>query len=414
MSRSLASVLKTDSLKPLAQILRSKGRKGDTILAHISPKEAARLKREGGSGTINPDTGLPEFFDEYGIDFSPSVAPTMSYSSPDLYGGYEGSQAGPSSYVAPEQYAQTPVLVAETPYQTSQAEMATGQVPSYGYLQTMGQSGAYDPTLAGSRSDTGYDPYVALREGLASQQQMTGFQPSYSDRSPQDLQAQIQAAAGGVGGGADIPRPPGDIPAAEGEKKAGEAGEAGKAEDKGFLDKLLSAKNLPLLALGGGGALLSAYRSQQAQSQAAKAAEQIKAAYAAAAAEQRAGAQPLLQAGGTALSQALQGTLTPANQQAMQAAQAKAAQAASQTGGVGAVQTAISEADLRQRLLANQQSMALNLLGPANAQLSAAIQSELSGTTQGISTRLNMAQQANQAAAGVYQSLATIMAAGLK
>jgi hypothetical protein len=168
------------------------------------------------------------------------------------------------------------------------------------------------------------------------------------------------------------------------------------------------------LALGGGGALLSAYRSQQAQSQAARAAEQIRAAYAAAAAEQRAGAQPLLQAGGTALSQALQGTLSPANQQAMQAAQAKAAQAASQTGGVGAVQTAMSEADLRQRLLANQQSMALNLLGPANAQLSAAIQSELSGTTQGISTRLNMSQQANQAAASVYQSLATIMAAGLK
>jgi len=67
MSRSLASVLKTDSLKPLAQILRSKGRKGDTVLAHITPKEAARLKRDGGSGTINPDTGLPEFFgDEFG------------------------------------------------------------------------------------------------------------------------------------------------------------------------------------------------------------------------------------------------------------------------------------------------------------------------------------------------------------
>ena len=70
MSRSLASVLKTDSLKPLAQILRSKGRKGDTILAHITPKEAARLKREGGSGSINPDTGLPEFFGEDGFNFS--------------------------------------------------------------------------------------------------------------------------------------------------------------------------------------------------------------------------------------------------------------------------------------------------------------------------------------------------------
>ena len=42
--------------------LISKGRYGDTILAHISPPEALLLKFAGGSGTINPDTGLPEFF----------------------------------------------------------------------------------------------------------------------------------------------------------------------------------------------------------------------------------------------------------------------------------------------------------------------------------------------------------------
>src|SRR3990167_5630050 len=42
--------------------LISKGRYGDTILAHISPSEALLLKFAGGSGTINPDTGLPEFF----------------------------------------------------------------------------------------------------------------------------------------------------------------------------------------------------------------------------------------------------------------------------------------------------------------------------------------------------------------
>jgi hypothetical protein len=100
MSRSLASVLKTDSLKPLAQILRSKGRKGDTVLAHITPKEAAKLKREGGSGSINPDTGLPEFFGEDSFEYPtfepssfeapvnlPTFAQDPAYTSPTYYGG---------------------------------------------------------------------------------------------------------------------------------------------------------------------------------------------------------------------------------------------------------------------------------------------------------------------------------------
>jgi len=42
--------------------LASLGRYGDTMLAHINPQEAALLKARGGAGTINPQTGLPEFF----------------------------------------------------------------------------------------------------------------------------------------------------------------------------------------------------------------------------------------------------------------------------------------------------------------------------------------------------------------
>jgi hypothetical protein len=42
--------------------LASKGRYGDTMLAHINPEEAALLKSRGGAGTINPKTGLPEFY----------------------------------------------------------------------------------------------------------------------------------------------------------------------------------------------------------------------------------------------------------------------------------------------------------------------------------------------------------------
>jgi hypothetical protein len=49
-------------LKPIAKAIASYGRNGDTMLAHITPAEARMLRRRGGSGTTNPDTGLPEFF----------------------------------------------------------------------------------------------------------------------------------------------------------------------------------------------------------------------------------------------------------------------------------------------------------------------------------------------------------------
>jgi hypothetical protein len=41
--------------------LAAMGRHGDTMLAHINPREAEMLQRMGGSGTINPRTGLPEY-----------------------------------------------------------------------------------------------------------------------------------------------------------------------------------------------------------------------------------------------------------------------------------------------------------------------------------------------------------------
>jgi len=45
-----------------ARLVASQGRRGDTMLAHITPAEMRLLKSRGGSGTINPVTGLPEFF----------------------------------------------------------------------------------------------------------------------------------------------------------------------------------------------------------------------------------------------------------------------------------------------------------------------------------------------------------------
>lgn len=47
--------------KYMANRLAAKGRNGDTMLAHINPSEAQMLKQAGGSGRINPDTGLMAF-----------------------------------------------------------------------------------------------------------------------------------------------------------------------------------------------------------------------------------------------------------------------------------------------------------------------------------------------------------------
>ena len=99
MAKQIARLLRTDmmadmTLPALAQLLQKKGRGKDTILAHITPNEARRLKRDGGSGSINPDTGLPEFeeegdfpvYDSSGQDMAPSE---VASANPEYYPGGE-------------------------------------------------------------------------------------------------------------------------------------------------------------------------------------------------------------------------------------------------------------------------------------------------------------------------------------
>jgi hypothetical protein len=63
--------LKSSAQQPMAMArgglaavrdLSRRGRFGDTMLAHINPEEAAMLRMRGGAGTINPNTGLPQYF----------------------------------------------------------------------------------------------------------------------------------------------------------------------------------------------------------------------------------------------------------------------------------------------------------------------------------------------------------------
>lgn len=98
------------NLRKVAALLQSKGRNGDTILAHINEREAQMLKDAGGSGTVNPDTGLLEFYD-YAGSFDTTPAEDIDYSQ---YGAtpQETSIAAPqqemtlAGTVSPEQFQQ--------------------------------------------------------------------------------------------------------------------------------------------------------------------------------------------------------------------------------------------------------------------------------------------------------------------
>jgi len=94
---ALNKALGTD-LSALAQIIQSKGRGKDTVLAHITPQEAALLKRRGGRGSTNPDTGLPEYDDglsDIGVSEAQQNAPLPS-----------GTEALPEAGIAATPYTE--------------------------------------------------------------------------------------------------------------------------------------------------------------------------------------------------------------------------------------------------------------------------------------------------------------------
>jgi hypothetical protein len=80
-------------LASAAQHIQAAGRGGDTMLAHINPREAAMLKNMGASGSINPRTGLREFGWNWKRMISTVLPAAIGVFAPAV-GNYLGSAAG--------------------------------------------------------------------------------------------------------------------------------------------------------------------------------------------------------------------------------------------------------------------------------------------------------------------------------
>lgn len=95
-----------NKLAQMANALQSIGASGsnDSVLAHITPREAAMLKARGGSGRRDPNTGLLHFDDD---------SESYSTGTPGSYNNYAGTQG----YSVPSSYSEYTGTQQSTPYQ---------------------------------------------------------------------------------------------------------------------------------------------------------------------------------------------------------------------------------------------------------------------------------------------------------
>lgn len=437
---NLAKLLKAD-LPAAAEMLRKRGRGRDSILAHITPREAAKLKAEGGRGSINPDTGLPEFEDGFFFDPTP-IADQGSY-----FGSFEppaitAEMFAQPTYAAPTQdytFMSNPQAGFVQPFQA--ADYGIGFQPSvgsneYAVLPTNQYAQMTPAEMARSRADVqnayrtrgmplppdvaakaygegpGGSPTLAGQALVAERAQQQALLPAYQTGSPEEERLTLAQLERGQVQEEDVNA---IRRVASGQTTAEQENAAAKAQGKpGIIDKLgEDVKNNPmkyLIAALGLGALGLNYT--RAQSQGKDYAQKIADAYGQAAAATRQLAQPFMQQGGQLLGKAVSGQLTAANQQQLEAARAQAAQQTARSGGVATAQAQRIIEDARQRLLANQQQAAISLLGAGTPLISTAIQQQLSGTTQGLGTQLQLSQQAGQAASALTGQLALLFARG--
>lgn len=362
MAKQIARLLRTDvmadiDVPAIAQFLQSQGRRGDSVLAHINPKEAALLKKMGGAETVNPVTGLPEYFKisdydyQFGADFANS--PQASANQPAT--SYENdyiNRAG-SMFDLPEE----PV--------TSSYYAPSFNLP---YGATFDNSDITGANLRASNLQP-IDNYRGARANLVpdyrSPELYAYSEPSYRGRDlyayrePSGLKMDARVGLPTVQevGGAvlapelTVPERVSAVqlgPASMAARQAADRELARETTGPGVLDRAsaatgLSKEALARLGLAGLGTIQGIYAARQAAEQGREARRETEAL-----------ARPYQQRGQELIQQAQRGELTPQGQQSLQALRARLAQGAEARGGVGAAQAAAQIEAYRQNLLQNQ------------------------------------------------------------
>ena len=223
--RKLMKALKTEisgDLHDLAKMLQSKGRGKDTILAHITPKEAELLKKRGGSGTRNPDTGL--------LEYDPEIAAGSTVGSDVTVTAGQDAPAPAQDVYVPEtgtQSAAAPQYGTPSGEQIVAANLPAGNEPGLSTYEVGYAGGPVSPSFSTPMpsvappdlSTTQSEDATALSEaGLSTTVPSSkGF---FGKMTGQDLARLGLAGAGGLAGALQSRKASKQIEAAQREQQA--------------------------------------------------------------------------------------------------------------------------------------------------------------------------------------------------
>ena len=150
----------------LAKDLGKLGREGDTELAHVNTWEANLLRAHGGSGTINPVTGLREYkggggggsTTETTQNIDPAILPYITYGLDEAKGLYN---ADSPEYYGGDTYV--PASVQTTDALAMAEAKARAGSPLLGAAETQGLS-----TINGDRLSAGNPYFSAMMSNAAA------------------------------------------------------------------------------------------------------------------------------------------------------------------------------------------------------------------------------------------------------
>ena len=359
MSRTLSKSLGTD-LAALAQVLRSKGRGRDTVLAHITPQEAALLKRRGGRGSINPNTGLPEFGDgDISFDFGESGASASDWTPPAA------------------------VDTAPAPIIDSSAD--TGGASEFGGTPAA-PANPTPATSAGAATDP--NAYASPGEGMPPDVNQTAQAAADATPSTPWYQAGLDKATSYLTDPANLAKlgllGAGALFGAKQGQTAANQSQAAQQQIAAIAPQVLDQSN-------------------QAQQQLQQIAQNARTTGTQAAQDLAALGAPARDLGTSMMTGAVSGNLTPANQASLAALKAQAEQDISNRGGVGAMQAGVAEESAQAQLAQQQlqQGLATYQQGAAYSQQAIALQQAQDNMAAGIqqqaiSTALQQAGIADQ------------------
>lgn len=176
----------------LAKDLGKLGREGDTELAHVNTWEANLLKAHGGSGTINPVTGLREYKGGGGgqtqttnQNIDPAILPYITYGLDEAKGLYEDA--------SPEYYPDATYVPASAT--TTEALGLAGDRARTGSPLVPAAQAQQLSTISGDRLSAG-NPYFSAMMASAAKPAVTEFNKAIRDIGSRT------AASGRYGSGA--------------------------------------------------------------------------------------------------------------------------------------------------------------------------------------------------------------------